>query len=134
MWRSWSCHYTLCPYPCWLQEVSIVTPLTWKMVLSSNILNTLILYMWVNRAITNYASIGEYHLRFFPRELFECPYRVYLIKSRYHILHIRRPQTLNSKTIVLEFANSDVHLQYYRVHYTCPGSSSTNLWSLQILS
>jgi len=29
----------------------------------------------------------EYCLRFFPRELFDCSCGIYLIKSRYHILH-----------------------------------------------
>ena len=39
------------------------------------------------RAITNHASIEEYRLRFFPREEFKCPYSVYFIESRRHILH-----------------------------------------------
>ena len=39
------------------------------------------------RAITNHAPIGEYHLRFFPRENFSCPCRYYPIKTRHHILH-----------------------------------------------
>jgi len=38
------------------------------------------------RAIMNHAPIGKYRLRFFLREDFKCPYGVYLIKSRYHIL------------------------------------------------
>ena len=41
----------------------------------------------VMRALTNYAPIGEYRLRFFPREEFKCPCSVYPIKSRRHILH-----------------------------------------------
>ena len=41
----------------------------------------------VTRAITNHAPIGEYHLRFFPREPFACLYREYPIKSRNHIFH-----------------------------------------------
>ena len=40
-----------------------------------------------SRAITNHAPIGEYRLRFFPREEFKCPCSVYPIKSRRHILH-----------------------------------------------
>ena len=39
------------------------------------------------RALTNHAPIGEYRLRFFPREEFKCPCGVYPIKSRRHILH-----------------------------------------------
>jgi len=39
------------------------------------------------RAITNYAPIGEYKLRFFSREEFKCPCGVYPIESRRHILH-----------------------------------------------
>jgi len=39
------------------------------------------------RAITNHAPIGEYRLKFFPNEEFKCPYRVYPIESRRHILH-----------------------------------------------
>ena len=40
-----------------------------------------------SRAITNHAPIGEYRLRFFPREEFRCPCGMYPIKSRCHILH-----------------------------------------------
>lgn len=43
------------------------------------------LCMRVTRAITNHALIGKYHLRFFPKEDFECPCRTYPIKSRHHI-------------------------------------------------
>ena len=39
------------------------------------------------KAITNHASIGEYRLRFFPKEEFKCSCGVYPIKSRRHILH-----------------------------------------------
>ena len=39
------------------------------------------------RAITNYAPIGEYHLRFFPDKDFSYPCNNYPIKSRRHILH-----------------------------------------------
>ena len=45
------------------------------------------LCMCAIRAITNHAPIGEYRLRFFPREEFKCPCGLYLIKSRHHILH-----------------------------------------------
>ena len=39
------------------------------------------------RAITNYAPIGEYWLRFFPNEDFKYPYNNYPIELRRHILH-----------------------------------------------
>jgi len=39
------------------------------------------------RAITNHAPIGEYRLRFFPREEFKCPCSLYPIESKHHILH-----------------------------------------------
>jgi len=39
------------------------------------------------RAITNHTPIGEYRLRFFPREEFSCPCRVYPIETRHHILY-----------------------------------------------
>ena len=45
------------------------------------------LYVRATRAITNYASIGEYYLRFFSKEDFSCPYENYPIESRHHILH-----------------------------------------------
>ena len=40
-----------------------------------------------SRAITNYAPIGEYQLRFFSREEFDCPCGDYPIETRQHILH-----------------------------------------------
>ena len=40
------------------------------------------LYIRATRAIINHAPIGEYHLRFFPRENFSCLYRSYPIQSR----------------------------------------------------
>ena len=39
------------------------------------------------RVITNHTPIGEYKLRFFPRENFSYPCRTYPIESRHHILH-----------------------------------------------
>ena len=39
------------------------------------------------RAIFNHTPIGEYRLRFFPREDFSCPCGSYPIESRCHILH-----------------------------------------------
>jgi len=45
------------------------------------------LCMYALRALTNHAPIGEYRLRFFPREEFRCPCRLYPIESRHHILH-----------------------------------------------
>jgi len=41
----------------------------------------------VTRVITNHAPIGEYRLRFFPKEEFKCPCGAYPIESRRHILH-----------------------------------------------
>ena len=40
-----------------------------------------------SRVITNHTPIGEYRLRFFPREEFSCPSRQYPIETRCHILH-----------------------------------------------
>ena len=40
-----------------------------------------------SRAITNHTPIGEYRLRFFPRESFICPCGLYPIETRQHILH-----------------------------------------------
>jgi len=40
-----------------------------------------------SRAITNHALIGEYRLRFFPREEFKCLCSLYSIESRHHILY-----------------------------------------------
>ena len=40
------------------------------------------LYVRATRAIVNHTSIGEYRLRFFPREDFSCPYRLYSIESQ----------------------------------------------------
>ena len=37
--------------------------------------------------IVNHASIGEYQLRFYPRENFMCPYGAYPIELKRHILH-----------------------------------------------
>jgi len=40
-----------------------------------------------SRAITNHAPIGEYQLRFFPKESFTCLCDIYPIEKRQHILH-----------------------------------------------
>jgi len=48
-------------------------------------LNSLCAY--TTRAITNHTPIGEYRLRFFPREEFKCLCGLYPIESRHHILH-----------------------------------------------
>ena len=45
------------------------------------------LYIHASRAITNHALIGKYRLRFFPREEFKCPCRLYSIELRHHILY-----------------------------------------------
>jgi len=40
-----------------------------------------------SRAITNYAPIGKYRLRFFSRKEFRCLCGLYPIETRHHILH-----------------------------------------------
>ena len=40
-----------------------------------------------SRVITNHTPMGEYRLRFFPREKFQCPCGSYPIESRWHILY-----------------------------------------------
>ena len=45
------------------------------------------LYVCALWAITNHTPIGEYRLRFFPREEFKCPCSSYPIKTRHHILY-----------------------------------------------
>lgn len=45
------------------------------------------LYTRASRAITNYVSIDEYRLRFFPNKEFGCPYSQYPIESRCYILY-----------------------------------------------
>lgn len=42
--------------------------------------------MCITRLVTNHAPIGEYRLRFLPKELFIYTYRDYPIKTRRHIL------------------------------------------------
>ena len=70
------------------------------------------LYARATRAIVNHSPIGEYWLRFFPREEFACPCSKYPIKTRRHILHecIRfnkywnpRRDTIAHFTLFLEF-------------------------------
>jgi len=46
-----------------------------------------LLYARALRAIVNHAHIGEYCLRFFPQEEFNCPCDQYSIKSQRHILY-----------------------------------------------
>ena len=46
-----------------------------------------LLCAYVSRTITNHAPIGEYRLRFFPREEFKCLCSLYPIESHRHILH-----------------------------------------------
>ena len=64
-------------------EPSYVKGEPWLQVFGQ--LNSLCPYM--TRAIMNHAPIGEYRLRFFPREEFKCPCGVYSIESRRYILH-----------------------------------------------
>jgi len=45
------------------------------------------LYVWATRTITNHTSIRKYHLKFFPKENFNCLYETYPIELRHHILH-----------------------------------------------
>ena len=40
-----------------------------------------------SRAITNHAPIGEFQLKFFSREGFDCSCGFYPIETRHHILH-----------------------------------------------
>ena len=76
------------------------------------------------RAIVNHTPIGEYQLRFFPREDFTCPCGLYLIETRRHILHEckrynnywnPRRDTLAHFILFLEFNSSvfsfDSHLE-----------------------
>ena len=44
-------------------------------------------YARATRAITNHTPIDEYGLRFFPKENFNYPCRLYPIKLRCYILH-----------------------------------------------
>ena len=39
------------------------------------------------KAIVNHAPIGEYQLKYFPKEEFTCLCGIYPIESRHHILH-----------------------------------------------
>ena len=68
-----------------------------------------------SEAIINHAPIGEYQLRFFPREEFACPCGNYLIKTRRHILHEckrfnnywnPRRDTITHFTLFLQFNSS----------------------------
>ena len=64
-------------------ELSYIKGGSWlKFISYSNLLCTKVL-----RTITNHAPMGEYRLRFFPREEFRCPYGLYSIKLRYYILY-----------------------------------------------
>ena len=68
-----------------------------------------------SRVIVNHAPIGEYHLRFFPREEFKFLCSLYPIESRRHIPHeckrynnywnLRR-DTLSHFMLFLEFNSS----------------------------
>ena len=61
---------------------------TQRMICSLNLLDTQnFLYVRVTRAITNYASIGEYCLRFFPKKNFCSLCGYYPIELRHYILH-----------------------------------------------
>ena len=64
-------------------EPSYVKGGSWRQ--SFGHLNSVCVHM--SRTITNHAPIGEYRLRFFPREDFKCPCSVYPIESRRNILH-----------------------------------------------
>ena len=70
------------------------------------------LYARATRAITNYAPIEEYCLRFFPGELFEYLYDSYPIESKHHIFYKCKKynnywnsnsELLNNFVIFLEF-------------------------------
>ena len=64
-------------------ELSYVKEDSWLKMFSH--LNSLC--VCATRAIINHAPIGEYRLRFFPREEFKYLCNIYPIESRYHILH-----------------------------------------------
>ena len=73
------------------------------------------LCMRATRAIVKHASIGEYRLRFFPREDFKCLCGNYPIKTRHHILYNckryneywnPRRDTISYFTLFLEYNNS----------------------------
>ena len=75
-------------------------------------------------AITNHTFIGEYCLRFFPRESFSCLCRTYPIKTRYYILYEYKRfnkywnslrDTLSQLVVFLEF-NPDI----FSFHATSP--------------
>ena len=53
-----------------------------KLISHSNLLCTRAI-----RTITNHTFIGEYYLRFFLRENFDCSCKTYPIESRYYIFH-----------------------------------------------
>ena len=46
-----------------------------------------LLYACATRAITNHVPIGEYWLRFFPKEEFKCPCGSFPIELRRYILY-----------------------------------------------
>ena len=64
-------------------ELSYVKEGSWLKVFSHS--NSLCAH--ATRVITNHAPIGEYRLRFFPREEFKYSCSLYPIESRCHILH-----------------------------------------------
>ena len=41
-----------------------------------------LLYIRALKAMVNHAPISEYQLRFFPKEEFRCPYKLYPIETR----------------------------------------------------
>jgi len=57
------------------------------------------LYIRAIRAIINHAPIREYYFCFFSNKDFSCPYRNYLIESRYHC----RRDTIGHLMSFLEF-------------------------------
>ena len=87
------------------------------------------LYARVSRAITNHAPIGEYRLRFFPREEFRCLCRLYPIETRCHILYECRRfnkywnprRDLSSHFVMFLEFNPSV--------FTFPGSTSSSVLS-----
>jgi len=87
-----------------MMNIFLSSLLIQKIVLGSNylVIQTLCVQEWL-KLLQKYASIKEYHLRFFPRENFNCLCETYLIKSRYYILHKCRRYNnywnLNSKSL-----------------------------------
>ena len=88
------------------------------MVYSLNLLDTQnFLCVKVTRVITNYASIGEYYLRFFPKENFCCLYGYYPIESRYYIFHKYRRYNNSWNSNKCHISNSKIWPKHVWLQY-----------------